>query len=107
MYSAVWCGTCQNTKAWMQQNNITFTECDIEASASCAREYRALGSGGVPTVVVRGKAMRPGFGSQEFIAMLKSCPRLERPRRDGVTTTAQAPDAVRRNGYRVMLRRAK
>jgi hypothetical protein len=41
MYSAVWCGTCQNTKAWMQQNNITFTERDMEPARHALASTRA------------------------------------------------------------------
>jgi glutaredoxin len=75
IYSTSWCPNCKAAKQWMAQQGFAFTECDVEASASCAAELRAhygsSGNQGVPYLVVRGHHMADGFDSEEFIAALK------------------------------------
>lgn len=58
MYSTKWCGYCKKAKAWLIQNQIPFSEYDIEASEAYHREYKAKGgTGGVPFIVVGDKTM--------------------------------------------------
>lgn len=71
VYSAVWCGTCTQAKAWMANNGFKYTECDVERNADCANRFRELGGNAIPLVIVRGEAMRAGFDSDEFIAALR------------------------------------
>ncbi len=75
IYSASWCPNCKAAKQWMVQQGFAFTECDVEASASCAAELRAhygsSGQQGVPYLVVRGHHIKDGFDTEEFIAALR------------------------------------
>ncbi|MBL8522732.1 MAG: hypothetical protein JNN20_03485 [Betaproteobacteria bacterium] len=71
VYSAVWCGTCTEAKAWMKSNGFKYTECDVERNADCANRFRELGGNAIPLVIVRGEAMRAGFDSNEFVDAVK------------------------------------
>jgi glutaredoxin len=75
IYSTSWCPNCKAAKQWMAQQGFSFTECDVERSASCAAElaahYGSSGDQGVPYLVVRGHHMKDGFDSDEFIAALR------------------------------------
>ena len=55
MYSTVWCGYCKKAKAYFKQKGISFSERDIEKSKQAEKEYRSLGGGGVPLILVGGK----------------------------------------------------
>ena len=55
MYSTVWCGYCKKAKAYFKQKGIAFSERDIEKSKQAEKEYRSLGGGGVPLILVGGK----------------------------------------------------
>jgi glutaredoxin len=53
MYSTTWCGFCKKARAYMQQQNIGFTDLDIDHNAAAAARQRALNpSGSVPTIAV-------------------------------------------------------
>jgi mycoredoxin len=53
VYSTTWCGDCRRSKRWLKDNNIPFTEIDIEQDAPAADHVRQLnhGSATVPTIV--------------------------------------------------------
>lgn len=71
IYTTSWCPNCKAAKQWMQQQGFAFNECDVEKSSSCAAEWQALGGDGVPVLRVRGKVMKDGFDSDEFVALLR------------------------------------
>jgi glutaredoxin len=71
IYSAPWCANCAAAKQWMVQQGFKFEECNVEASKDCAAQLRSLDpQGGVPYLIVKGKHMKDGFDSDEFLAAL-------------------------------------
>lgn len=74
LYSAPWCPYCTSAKGWMGQYGFKYEECDIQARAECADQLKALGSDGVPYLIVKGHHMKRGFDSNEFIAALQRKP---------------------------------
>ena len=71
MYSTTECVYCTHAKSWLQQNSFTFTECNMSTSRECEREFLSYGGDGTPYLVVRGKHMKNGFDSDQFLALLK------------------------------------
>jgi glutaredoxin len=68
MYSTSWCGYCARARTYFKQNNIPFTERDIEKSAKAQKIFNdKYGGGGVPLLVYSGKTMR-GFTVSRFDA---------------------------------------
>ncbi|MEP7157374.1 MAG: glutaredoxin family protein [Betaproteobacteria bacterium] len=51
-YSASWCGYCNATREFFKDNNIHFTELDIEKTSAGAEGYAKLGGNGVPLIVI-------------------------------------------------------
>ena len=72
IYTTTHCPYCAQAKQWMARYGFAFTECDAEQSASCAADLQRFGGQGVPYLVVRGRHMRDGFDSAQFLAALKS-----------------------------------
>lgn len=72
MYTTTTCPYCAQAKGWLTQNGFSFTECDAQVSMDCARRMEELGAVGVPFLMVKGKPMKNGFDSDEFLALLKS-----------------------------------
>ncbi len=71
LYSTVWCGFCKKAKAYFKQKGIAFSERDIEKSKQANKEYRALGGGGVPLILVgnkKGTQKLSGFSIARFDA---------------------------------------
>jgi len=62
MYSTSWCPACKAARQYFEQKNIPYEDIDVEHSPEGAAEYKRLGSGGVPTIVIRGEKMS-GFNS--------------------------------------------
>ena len=76
MYSAPWCSYCAAAKGWLAQYGFKYQECDIQASRDCLSQLKALDpQGGVPhhviELIVKGRHMKDGFDSDEFIAALR------------------------------------
>jgi glutaredoxin-like YruB-family protein len=70
MYSAEWCGICKRAKKYLQKNNITFKEMDIDKSSQARREFKKLNGKGVPIILV-GKQRMNGFSAAKLEDMLK------------------------------------
>ena len=71
-YSAPWCSYCAAAKGWLAQYGFKYQECNIQASSDCLSQLKALDpQGGVPYLIVKGRHMKDGFDSDEFIAALK------------------------------------
>lgn len=70
MYSTSWCVHCKRARSYFAANGIRYNEVDVEASEAGRQEFKALGGGGVPLIVVGEKAMR-GFDEQRMSALLK------------------------------------
>ena len=54
LYSTTWCGYCEKTRQLFAQNNVNYTECDIEKSTVCHQQFKALGGKGVPVTYAKG-----------------------------------------------------
>ncbi|MCU7891507.1 MAG: DUF4124 domain-containing protein [Candidatus Thiodiazotropha sp. (ex Ustalcina ferruginea)] len=65
MYSAKWCGYCKKARRYLKSNRISFVEYDVESSAKGKRDYKKLGTGGVPIILV-GKRRLNGFSEASF-----------------------------------------
>lgn len=72
VYTTTNCPYCAQAKGWLTQNGFKYTECDAEVSPDCARRMEELGAVGVPFLMVKGKPMKNGFDSDEFLSLLKS-----------------------------------
>lgn len=57
MYCTPWCPDCRFARAWLKKNNIAFTEVDISANLTAARQVRSWGGGFqiTPTFDIDGK----------------------------------------------------
>jgi glutaredoxin len=71
MYSTTECQYCTQAKGWLNQYGFAFTECNMSVSSQCEREFKSYGGNGTPYLVVRGRHMKDGFDSDEFLALLK------------------------------------
>ena len=65
MYSAAWCGVCKKAKNYFNQNNISFTEYDIDKDKSARKRHKEMGATGVPVILVGAKRMN-GFSVGTF-----------------------------------------
>ncbi|MDR2011623.1 MAG: glutaredoxin family protein, partial [Rhodanobacter sp.] len=52
LYATSWCGYCAATRRFFAQNQIEYTEYDIEESAAAQQEHHQLGGNGVLLIVV-------------------------------------------------------
>lgn len=70
MYSTSWCVHCKRARNYFAEKGIRYNEVDVEASDANRKEFKELGGGGVPLILVGGKSMR-GFSEQAIEALLK------------------------------------
>ncbi len=68
LYSATWCGICKQAKRYFRQNDIAYTEYDVEHSNKGRTDYKRLGMTGVPVILV-GKQRLDGFSATSFEAL--------------------------------------
>jgi glutaredoxin len=66
MYSAAWCGVCNDARAFFSQQGIAFVEHDVERDSAARARHRALSpSGSLPTIQVDDQVMQ-GFSAKSF-----------------------------------------
>lgn len=65
MYATSWCGYCKKARKYFAENNIAYTEYDIEKDAQAKRKYDAFSGKGVPVIFVGQKRMN-GFNISDF-----------------------------------------
>ena len=70
MYSTSWCVHCKRARNYFKENGIRYNEVDVEASEANQKEFKELGGGGVPLILIGEKAMR-GFSEEHFQALMK------------------------------------
>ena len=70
MLSSDHCVYCEAARRWLVTHRVSFEECFIERDAACAESYRAQGSPGTPTLLVRGERQL-GFDAQRVTLALK------------------------------------
>lgn len=70
MYSTTGCQYCVQAKGWLSQYGFAYTECNLNESAQCLRDFKSFGATGTPYLVVRRRHMKDGFDSDEFLTLL-------------------------------------
>jgi len=72
VYTAPWCRDCYVAKRWLNQNNISYQEINIDESPDAADEViRRTGKRAIPQFVINGTWVQPyvpgeGFKYQEM-----------------------------------------
>ncbi|VAW75241.1 hypothetical protein MNBD_GAMMA15-1998 [hydrothermal vent metagenome] len=70
IYTTRRCGYCRKAKAWLRQNNISYSERDIETSSRARKEFEKMGARGVPVILV-GKQRINGYSESRMRSALK------------------------------------
>lgn len=70
LFSAQWCGSCRNAKAYMTSHNIAFEEWDIDKSDYARAKMNEFGTKAIPVILVGNQKM-VGFSPESFEAMRK------------------------------------
>ena len=65
MYATQWCGVCKKARRYFNDNNIPFTEYDIDNDPKAQARFDALEGKGVPVILV-GKRRMNGFSVEGF-----------------------------------------
>lgn len=71
LYGTTWCGYCKKTREFLAENNIAYTEFDIENSDEGRRRYDAINGSGVPVVEVNSTVIR-GYAPEAILAALNT-----------------------------------
>jgi glutaredoxin len=70
LFSAEWCGYCQKAKQFLNENEVSFTELDLDKSDANIDLFEAKGGEGIPYLVV-GDTKVSGFDNQDYKQALK------------------------------------
>lgn len=70
MYSTVRCRYCKQARAYFEENNIAYTDYDIEKNEEAKAFHKKIGAKGVPVIIV-GKKMMRGFSVDGFENLYK------------------------------------
>ncbi len=70
IYTTQRCGYCKKAKKYFKNNNIAYTEYDIEKDARAKKRYKEMGATGVPVILV-GKKRMNGFSVAGFERIYK------------------------------------
>jgi mycoredoxin len=54
LYATDWCGYCEKTRQFLDENHIPYTEYDIEKSEQGRKQHAALNAKGVPVLDIKG-----------------------------------------------------
>lgn len=54
LYATDWCGYCEKTRQFLDENHIKYTEYDIEKSEQARQQHAALNAKGVPVLDIKG-----------------------------------------------------
>ena len=71
LYATSWCGYCKKTRALLAENNIEYTEYDIEESDEGRKQHEQLGGNGVPVLDIKGTVIH-GFDEDAITNTLKT-----------------------------------
>lgn len=64
VYTAPWCPACRQAVAWLQANQISFAEHNVDDSESASRRLKSLNpKGSIPTFDIEGQVLT-GFSSE-------------------------------------------
>ena len=64
MIASAACAYCAAVRAWLTDNHIPFTECEIESDAACARQYSALLAPGTPLLGFNARAVADALATR-------------------------------------------
>jgi glutaredoxin len=70
LYATSWCGYCKQTRAFLDEQNISYTEYDIETSDEGRKQHAALGGGGVPVLQI-GESVIHGYNKVAVLDAVK------------------------------------
>lgn len=70
LYATKWCGYCAKARKYFKENNIEYTEKDIEESKEARQEYDDFGGTGIP-VIFAGQYRMNGFSNERFAKLYK------------------------------------
>ncbi|MDO3387850.1 glutaredoxin family protein [Gilvimarinus sp. SDUM040013] len=71
LYATPWCGYCKKTRELLRDNDIVFTEYNIEKSNRGRREYNDLNGQGIPLMVIDGQVVR-GYQPRQILSLAKA-----------------------------------
>ncbi len=72
LYSTMWCGYCAKTRQYFADNNIQYTDLDVEHSERGRSDYKSLVGNGVPIVVINNKITIHGYNPKKIRAALSN-----------------------------------
>lgn len=70
LYATSWCGYCAKMRKFLAENQIPYSEYDIERSGEAKAQYDALRGTGVPLMVVNGDVIR-GYNPNKVLNALR------------------------------------
>lgn len=69
LYATDWCGYCKKARELFVDNNIKYTEFDIEKSDEGRKQYDKLNGNGVPVININGNIVR-GYNESKILRLL-------------------------------------
>ncbi|NWG38681.1 MAG: DUF4124 domain-containing protein [Hydrogenophilaceae bacterium] len=68
LYTTEWCGVCKHAKAFMKDNNVPFSEWDVEKTEYGEARFRQMGGRNVPLITIGSQKMM-GFEANRFMQL--------------------------------------
>jgi glutaredoxin len=65
MFSAEWCGYCDQARAYLERQQVNFLEIDIDSSTEANQQWRDAGGRGVPLTFI-GQQRMAGFSAAAY-----------------------------------------
>lgn len=65
LYTADWCSQCRQARSYLRHKNIPFQDYNVETSHKGAADYKRMGSGKLPIVILNDNTSR-GFSIKGF-----------------------------------------
>jgi glutaredoxin len=66
LYTTTWCGYCAKTRRYLAENNIRYTDWDVEHSEKGRIDYERFGRKGIPIVVINGETVIFGYSPEKI-----------------------------------------
>jgi glutaredoxin len=65
IFTAEWCGYCDQAREYLVRNRVDFLEIDIDSSTEANRRWRDAGGRGVPLIFI-GEERMAGYSTQAY-----------------------------------------
>lgn len=65
LYTADWCSQCRQARSYLRHKHISFQDYNVETSHKGAVDYKRMGSGKLPIMILNGNTSR-GFNIKRF-----------------------------------------